>query len=642
MIEKMKFITLTGPKDDIDRVTETYLRKYEIHLENAMTELSDVKNLVPFQEPNPYKELLTRVKNLTDQMGDAAAGVKPADVTLEEVQQVLDRVSSGMNEMNAQKKGLEEKIADYDGRMATLAPFRSLPEDFTQLLNYHFVDFRFGRMPKSFYSKFKDYVYDNFDTIFMVTKQDDQYVYGIYFAPIRESHKIDAVYSSMHFERVFIPAGYKGTPEDAYDLLKKESDSAASELKLLKKEIRDGLRDEASRLLGAEKLLSELSQDFDIRKDAAVMSTKTDRYYIICGWMGESDFPKFEKAIENDPKIVCVPENAEDTGETPPTKLKNPKLFKPYEMYVKMYGLPNYKELDPTIFVAITYSFIFGAMFGDWGQGLCLLILGGILYKIKKAPLFGIISCAGVFSTLFGFLFGSCFGFENVTPALWLRPRTSKITLPGIGSINTVLVVAVVFGMFLILTTMILNIINSKRLGDKEGELFGTNSLTGFIFYTGVVIFIICSFTNHKQFLGAAFIIIFFVVPLAVMFLKEPLTAKLTHKEPKEKVGVGMFIVQSFFEMFETLLSFFSNTLSFIRIGAFAVSHAAMMEVVLMLANGGKNIGVVIGGNIFVMGMEGLIVGIQVLRLEYYEMFSRFYRGDGKEFKPFLKQEKNA
>ena len=181
------------------------------------------------------------------------------------------------------------------------------------------------------------------------------------------------------------------------------------------------------------------------------MSTKTDRYYIICGWMGESDFPKFEKAIENDPKIVCVPENAEDTGETPPTKLKNPKLFKPYEMYVKMYGLPNYKELDPTIFVAITYSFIFGAMFGDWGQGLCLLILGGILYKIKKAPLFGIISCAGVFSTLFGFLFGSCFGFENVTPALWLRPRTSKITLPGIGSINTVLVVAVVFVLMMVL-----------------------------------------------------------------------------------------------------------------------------------------------------------------------------------------------
>lgn len=98
-----------------------------------------------------------------------------------------------------------------------------------------------------------------------------------------------------------------------------------------------------------------------------------------------------------------------------------------------------------------------------------------------------------------------------------------------------------------------------------------------------------------------------------------------------------MFFVQGFFEMFETLLSFFSNTLSFVRIGAFAVSHAAMMEVVMMLAGGTKNPnwGVVIGGNLFVMGMEGLIVGIQVLRLEYYEMFSRFYKGDGKPFTPY-------
>lgn len=99
-----------------------------------------------------------------------------------------------------------------------------------------------------------------------------------------------------------------------------------------------------------------------------------------------------------------------------------------------------------------------------------------------------------------------------------------------------------------------------------------------------------------------------------------------------------MFVVQAVFEMFETLLSYFSNTLSFVRIGAFAVSHAAMMEVVLMLAGaetGNPNWAIVVGGNIFVCAMEGLIVGIQVLRLEYYEMFSRFYKGTGREFKPY-------
>ena len=106
-----------------------------------------------------------------------------------------------------------------------------------------------------------------------------------------------------------------------------------------------------------------------------------------------------------------------------------------------------------------------------------------------------------------------------------------------------------------------------------------------------------------------------------------------------------MFIAQSFFELFEVLLSYFSNTLSFVRIGAFAVSHAAMMEVVLMLAGaeaGSPNWIVVVIGNIIVCGMEGLIVGIQVLRLEYYELFSRFYKGTGKEFIPFLYRSKKT
>ena len=132
-----------------------------------------------------------------------------------------------------------------------------------------------------------------------------------------------------------------------------------------------------------------------------------------------------------------------------------------------------------------------------------------------------------------------------------------------------------------------------------------------------------------------------FGVPLLLMFLKEPLTNLVEKKSkilPEQK---GMFFVQSFFELFEVLLSYLSNTLSFLRIGAFAVSHAAMMEVVLMLAgatNGGSpNWIVVVLGNIFVCAMEGLILGIQVLRLEYYEIFSRFYAGNGREFKPFMK-----
>ena len=146
--------------------------------------------------------------------------------------------------------------------------------------------------------------------------------------------------------------------------------------------------------------------------------------------------------------------------------------------------------------------------------------------------------------------------------------------------------------------------------------------------------------TGHKT-PGAVVLAVMFGVPLLLILFKEPLTKKIQKRADKMEESKAMFLVQGFFELFETLLSYFSNTLSFVRIGAFAVSHAAMMEVVLMLAGaeeGNPNWIIIILGNLFVCGMEGLIVGIQVLRLEYYEMFSRFYKGTGREFKPFHSQ----
>lgn len=143
--------------------------------------------------------------------------------------------------------------------------------------------------------------------------------------------------------------------------------------------------------------------------------------------------------------------------------------------------------------------------------------------------------------------------------------------------------------------------------------------------------------TGHKT-PGNVLLAIFLGGPILVFLFKEPLGNIVSKRHEKMETGKVMFFVQGFFELFETMLSYFSNTLSYVRVGAFAVSHAAMMEVVLMLSgatSGDMNLAVVILGNLFVMGMEGLIVGIQVLRLEYYEMFSRFYKGSGKRFKPF-------
>lgn len=122
--------------------------------------------------------------------------------------------------------------------------------------------------------------------------------------------------------------------------------------------------------------------------------------------------------------------------------------------------------------------------------------------------------------------------------------------------------------------------------------------------------------------------------------MKEPLTNLLERKKNlfPEGESKAMFFVESLVELFDVVLSYATNSISFVRVGAFALSHAGMMGVVLTLAgyeSGSPNWIVVVLGNIVVTGLEGLVVGIQVLRLEYYEMFSRFYQGTGKPFVAF-------
>lgn len=187
---------------------------------------------------------------------------------------------------------------------------------------------------------------------------------------------------------------------------------------------------------------------------------------------------------------------------------------------------------------------------------------------------------------------------------------------------------------------MIVNMAVSFKCRDTEKTWFDTNGLAGFVFYLSLAAVIILYMTG-RPLPATAVLAVMFVVPLLLIFLKEPLAALVERRGP-ELSGGAMFFVEGFFELFEVLLSYFSNTLSFVRVGAFAVSHAAMMQVVLMLSGaetGHISIPVIVLGNLFVCGMEGLVVGIQVLRLEYYELFSRFYRGTGREFKPFLKKQ---
>ena len=646
MIEKMKFLSFTGPKKDIDRFVLKYLSKYEIHLENALAQLGqDQKNVTPYIEANPYREALNKAKEFEGLLG-STDGIEKKEISLSDAMDLVKELDQRLVSLKVREDQLTEKIRHTEKLMQDIKPFRSLPCPMEKMLNFEFIRCRFGRVNRQYYDNFQNYVYEHLETVFVSCSQDEEYVWGVYFVPRPQQDRVNAVFSSMHFERIYLENVYQGTPEAAYQELERQVGEIRQEIRSCHNEMTGMLQSDAIGIVSAAEQLSTASDLFDVRKMAGCVKEHNDQYYILCGWMAAGDADRLMAEIDDDPDVVCVAEdNPDEVSCKPPTKLKNPAAAKPFEMYIRMYGLPGYKEIDPTIFVAITYSFIFGAMFGDVGQGLCLVIGGFLLYRMKKIDLAGILGMAGIFSTIFGFLFGSFFGFEDVIPALWLRPVSAMMQIPMLGRINTVFVVAIGFGMALNLLVMVLHIIEGTRSRDPERTFFDANAVAGLVFYGSLFAALMLLISGHTV-PGGALLVVLILLPILVIAFKEPLANLVEKKKEIIPGSKGMFFVEAFFELFDVMLSYFSNTVSFVRIGAFAVSHAAMMEVVLMLAGaeagGNPNWIVIVLGNAFVCLMEGLIVGIQVLRLEYYELFSRFYQGDGKEFVPFIRRKKKA
>ena len=641
MIEKMKFLSITGPKDDIDRVIDTYLSKYEIHLENALSELKTVKDLRPYVETNPYKDVFQQAVELAALLTPKSRGRTLKMMSAEEAAGLVSDLSGQVKALRSKEEALQTECDSLKESLERITPFTGLNYDLSSILHFKYIKFRFGRISHEYYTKFENYVYDSLDTVLYKCREDGDYVWVVYFVPETIANRIDAIYSSMHFERFFLPDEYEGTPLHAIQSLESRIKALETEIAAAQKEAATILEERAEDLLAAHQKLETFSTNFDVRKLAACTKQNVNTFYILCGWMSNREAAAFRKEIAEDEKTFCIVEDDHSNiVSKPPTKLRNPALFKPFELFIGMYGLPAYQDIDPTSLIGITYSFLFGFMFGDVGQGLCLLLGGLALYRFKKLNLAAILSCCGFFSVLFGFLFGSVFGFEDLLPAMWLRPLEHMTNLPFIGTLNTVFIVAVSIGMGIILLTMVLNIYSSLHFHDPEKVWFDTNGLAGLVFYGSLVLTVVLYMTGRPT-PSAVLLFLLFGVPLLTLFFKEPLTALLEKKSRIMPEDKGMFVVQGFFELFEVLLSYFSNTLSFVRVGAFAVSHAAMMEVVLMLSGaetGTPNWAVVILGNLFVCGMEGLIVGIQVLRLEYYELFSRFYRGTGRAFKPYGKK----
>ena len=460
-----------------------------------------------------------------------------------------------------------------------------------------------------------------------------------YFTPVESRQRVDALYLSLAWERIYLPEE-KGQPKDIYARYANQAEQLSRKIADLKSKLRALITPAIPDLLTAQSRLEDLSKAYGVRKYAAITReefARKETRYLVIGWMEQKAAKQLEQEVSDDSLITMYIEDDEDNkNQTPPTKMKNNLFIRPFELLTKMYGVPNYREMDPTFLVALTYTILFGAMFGDVGQGLVLFLVGLIgVFKPKLRPL-TILSSVGLSSTIFGFLYGSIFGFEDVIPTLWLNPMEHMTEIPFFGRLNTVFIVAVCFGLFLMIMTMTINIWQQWKNNNRWEALLDKNGIAGLIFY-GILVFMLVLYMTGNPIPATALLGIVLALSLLTIAFKDEIITKLEHKKDENGDGIVIKLLTVFFETFETLLTYFSNSISFVRVGAFAISHGAMMGVVLMFA-GAENADqinwlVIILGNLFVIGFEGLVVAIQVLRLEFYEIFSHFYKGDGIEFK---------
>lgn len=335
--------------------------------------------------------------------------------------------------------------------------------------------------------------------------------------------------------------------------------------------------------------------------------------------------------------VSVVMQPADANGQlAPPIKLRNNKFAQPFSMFVEMYGLPAYNGVNPTMFVAITYTLFFGIMFGDVGHGLVIALLGALLWKFKRFSLGPILTRVGISGAIFGFIYGSVFGYEHLLDPVYEALGISFLPFRVMENVTTILIGGIVIGVFIMFISIMINIIVGIKNKEYESALFSNNGIAGFVFFGSILVGAVCELFG-AHIVNTAYILILIVLPLIAMFLREPLSYWVRGKKYHMEGGVGDFIAANFFEVFEFLLGYATNTLSFVRVGGFVLSHASMMLVVMALAEqvaAGAVPIVVIIGNVFVMGIEALLVGIQSLRLEFYEIFSRFYTGGGTPFTP--------
>jgi len=374
-------------------------------------------------------------------------------------------------------------------------------------------------------------------------------------------------------------------------------------------------------LLGIENELEKVSAEFG----------RTIETYVVHGWVPSEEVYRISGIIREEAEGLCSIESSSPAhGEKPPTFVSNPEAAKPLEVITQAYGVPDYHEHDPTPVVAVTFPLIFGLMFGDVGQGLVIALIGyyvGFKSKMeegaKKAG--RVVMLCGISATIVGFLYGAVFSLEGVIHPLLFSPlELAREDMPHL------LQYALKLGIGMLSLAMIIHIANEVAHHKYAAAFVSKYGFAGLWLLLGGFVLMI---KHGLDLIGIAKDVL--IIPAIVL----PLLIMIIGMWRYEGLSLMVTFIES---IFEGMIKFVVNTISFMRVAIIAIIHGAlsliMSDMIHTMPPGAKGMlgkaVIFLIANTIIIVMETFVSFIQTMRLHYYEIFSKFFGGGGRLFKP--------
>ncbi len=568
-----------------------------------------------------WLEAEARLAKLLQDSGDTGPLLLP-EMAEAPTQADLDELNARLKEVWLASLACHEseaRIAEARSHLAaledTLAKLERLNVDLAHLLRTEsLLTVNIGSMPAAGFKRLSEALAMAGHLVSRFDQADDQ-VFAVIAGPRAHRDEVQGLLGQAGWHEMAVPDELRARPQDARAWLAAERARLDGEYGAAC-EAREKLRDQFGSRLHEARLRLALARP--LAEAAPVGVRASGGLAMLTGWIPKRELGRLRAMLEarfHGRTWLDAREPAADEMAEVPSLVRYPGLLRPFAPLVKSYGVPRYGEFDPTLPFAITYLLLFGAMFGDIGHGAVIMVLAAALHRrLGRLAWVGI--AAGAVSMLFGFFYGSVFGYENLVEPRWLSPLRDPIR---------VLAIAVGFGVGFIAFTLLANARNKFAAGRPGEALFDSSGLAGLAFYLGAV-------GSVASFAGLADL----VQPAAALAVTGiiAVAAFRWHESP---TALGERILVTAIETLETGINLFANTLSFMRVAAFSLNHVALALAVFTLAGGLGTAGhalTIVLGNAVIIVLEGGIVAIQALRLMYYEGFSRFFSGDGTEFVP--------